>query len=84
MTDLYKTMMEAQDAERKAGDAMIEARRAYYSALDDFAKPPYKCWNSDGVTLDILCDTFYQAVDDHDRAHKAATEALLAWLKTVT
>lgn len=80
MTDPYKIMMEAQDAERKAGDAMIEARRVYYARLDALAIGTEII---DPATSE-LNDAYEAAYTAWEQAHKAAGEALLSWLRTVT
>lgn len=84
MTDLYKTMTDAAEAERKAGDVMIEARRKYYSALDDYASPIDKPWNPDDPSIAELGAIYEAAYTAWEQAHKEAGEALLAWLRTVT
>lgn len=79
MTDLYKTMTDAAEAERKAGDVMIEARRVYYARLDALAIGTEII---DPATSE-LNDAYEAAHAAWEQAHKAAGGALLAWLKTV-
>lgn len=79
MTDPYKVMMEAQDVERKAGDATIEARRVYFARLDAL-EIGTEYIDSDTARLNDAYEAAYAA---WDCSHAAAGEALLAWLKTV-
>ena len=84
MTDPYNAMTDAAEAERKAGDAMIEARQKYYSAHDDYASPIDKPWNPDDPSIAELNDAYEVAYTAWEQAHEAANRAVSEWLKTVT
>ena len=82
MTDPYKTMTDAQDAERKAGDAMIEARNTYNAWLRNYANGVF--YHGDDFDWRRLSDAYNQALAASEEASEKAKQATEAWLKTVT
>ena len=80
MTDLYNAMMEAQDAEREAGDAMIEARNTYNAWLANYAEGFF--YYGDDLDWRKLSAAYHQALAASEQASEKAKQATEAWLKT--